>query len=375
MNYWLNLFTGTTWQEFQTAGANVTGFREHNWKRASKVTSGDVFLCYLTGVKLWVGLLEVTSSRFRDESLIWGEEKFPVRFQVKPLILLKPEHGVPMDVLKGKLSFYKQDTAPGKWSGWVRSSPTRYDSSDGQVIAEEIRIANANPVVRLVDPKKLSRSSNLYKFKKKSDGKHIETVVSVPTVEEDEAELATVTKETVTHSEIQWRLLDLGAKMGFNTWAPRSDRGKQFNGNTIHDIPTLLEALPTQFDAITNQTVENIDVLWLNGNAIIAAFEVEHSTSIYSGLLRMSDLLTMQPNLNIKLYLTAPDERFTKFKREVPRATFASLSKPLHTVCAFLPYSTLCDRLEAAKSFLHHLKPEFLDEIAEFYDPADEFDA
>ena len=54
--------------------------------------------------------------------------------------------------------------------------------------------------------------------------------------------------------------------------------------------------------------------------AIVAAFEVEHTTSIYSGLLRMSDLLTMQPNIDIKLYLAAPDERFTKFKNEVPRS-------------------------------------------------------
>jgi hypothetical protein len=46
-----------------------------------------------------------------------------------------------------------------------------------------------------------------------------------------------------------------------------------------------------------------IDVLWLDGNAIVAAFEIESTTSIYSGLLRMSDLLAMQPNLNIPLFL------------------------------------------------------------------------
>ena len=37
MNYWLNLFTGRTWREFQAAGAKVSGFREHNWKRAANV--------------------------------------------------------------------------------------------------------------------------------------------------------------------------------------------------------------------------------------------------------------------------------------------------------------------------------------------------
>jgi hypothetical protein len=38
MNYWLDLFTGTTWDEFRGAGACVTGFREHNWKRGQNMT-------------------------------------------------------------------------------------------------------------------------------------------------------------------------------------------------------------------------------------------------------------------------------------------------------------------------------------------------
>ena len=85
MNFWLDLFTGTTWQEFQKAGAKVTGFREHNRKRAQGIKRGDIFLCYLTGVKRWVGLLEVTGDQYRDDAKIWGEEVFPIRFPVKPL--------------------------------------------------------------------------------------------------------------------------------------------------------------------------------------------------------------------------------------------------------------------------------------------------
>ena len=52
-------------------------------------------------------------------------------------------------------------------------------------------------------------------------------------------------------------------------------------------------------------------MLWLKGNAIVAAFEVESTTSIYSGLLRMSDLVAMQPNLNMLLtwWLQTTDEK------------------------------------------------------------------
>jgi len=124
----------------------------------------------------------------------------------------------------------------------------------------------------------------------------------------------------------------------------------------------------------TRRTIERIDVIWLDAKIFVAAFEVEHTTSIYSGLLRMSDLLYMQPSITIKLYLVAPDERYVKFTKEVPRPTFASSNKPLHTVCSFLPYSKLCQRLEEVKNVIPYLKAEFLDEIAESYDPAEDYD-
>ena len=54
----------------------------------------------------------------------------------------------------------------------------------------------------------------------------------------------------------------------------------------------------------------------LNGNSIVAAFEIESTTSIYSGLLRMSDLLALQPNLALQLYHVAPEERAAKVQQE-----------------------------------------------------------
>jgi hypothetical protein len=59
MNYWLDLFSGTTWKEFKQAGASVSGFRHRMRKAASKVQPGDIMLCYLTGVMRWVGALDM----------------------------------------------------------------------------------------------------------------------------------------------------------------------------------------------------------------------------------------------------------------------------------------------------------------------------
>ena len=105
MHYWLDLFTGTTWNEFRKAGANITGFRERMRPNARRVKPGDVFLCYVTGVMRWVGALEVVGPT-TDASRIWADDTFPVRFAVKPRSMLYPEYGVPMERFEGKLDFY-----------------------------------------------------------------------------------------------------------------------------------------------------------------------------------------------------------------------------------------------------------------------------
>jgi hypothetical protein len=327
----------------------------------------------MVGVKRWVGLLEIASERFRDEKPIFSEETFPVRFQVRPLVMLQAEHGVPMELLKGKLSFFPSNLSNSKWSGNVRSSLTRYKDADAAAIFAALTDAHKNPVPRKVDKRQLERSANHYKTKLKIGDQEIERVVSIPSVEDEDSELPT-SAGAPTHSEIQWRLLDLGSQMGLDVWAPRRDRGRSWNGKVIGDVARIRDRLPTQFDFETNRTIEEIDVLWLSGQMIFAAFEVEHSTTIFSGLLRMSDLLTMQPNLDMKLYIAGPDERAGKFRNEVARPIFAARPKPLHSLCRFLPYSRLCTRLEEAKSVIRHLKPDFLDDFAELYEPEAEID-
>jgi predicted RNA-binding protein len=69
--YWLDLFTGITWEEFLEHGANISGFRESRKKVARRVSPGDYFLCYLTGISRFVGMLEVKSKCYFDTTRIW----------------------------------------------------------------------------------------------------------------------------------------------------------------------------------------------------------------------------------------------------------------------------------------------------------------
>lgn len=364
-SYWLDLFTPQTWQEFRKAGSSVSGFRESRWGAVQKIQKGDYLLCYLTGVSRWVGILEVTSGKaFKDNSPIWKDENFPCRAKVKPIAQLEVETAVPVKDLKEVLSAFKSAKTESyslAWTGRFRGSPTKWSQADGEAVVAAVLSAQKNPIKRPVDPNKL-------KYRPRGVEAKIGLVtvpdsdsVSVP----EESQSTGQPKEATEHTEVQALLLQLGSEMGFDVWVAKNDRSKSFEGLKFSDLPSMKSALPLQFDDATNRTIELIDVLWLKGNAIVAAFEIESTTSIYSGLLRMADLLAMQPNLNIPLYLVAPDERRDKVIEEVNRPTFSRLNPPLSDVCSYISFSTLKKRLGQVQGFVKYLKPDFLDEFAE----------
>ncbi len=357
-NYWLDLFNGTTWMEFKAAGAKVSGFRESRWNTVQKIKPGDYFLCYLTGVSRFIGLLEVTGSPYNDKTQIWKDEEFPCRIGVKIVVELEPDTAVPVFELRDRLSFFKQLTNPYAWTVHFRGSLARWDTADGEAVVKAILEAKKNPTVRPVDERKL-------KYKPKALKAKI-GCVTVPENEEEESfKEKPEEKKIREHTEIQWHLLKLGSDMGFDPWVARNDRNKSWDSKKFTDIPKLKTELPLQFDEATNRTIELIDVLWLKGNAIVAAFEVESTTSIYSGLLRMSDLVSMQPNLTIPLYLVAPDDRRNKVINEVNRPTFSKLSPSLSEICRFISFNTLKEQIKAIGHMLKFIKPEFLEEISE----------
>jgi hypothetical protein len=214
----------------------------------------------------------------------------------------------------------------------------------------------------------------LYKVEQKKGASKQATLVSVPEPEEIVHFAAhgmqeSIERATTRHTEIQHLLLTLGAELGLDVWVARNDRSKKWNGDTLGSLPKMQEQIPNQFNEATTRTIELIEVLWLSGNSIMAAFEVECTTSVYSGLLRMSDLMALQPNLDIDLYVVAPDERRDKVEQELLRPTFSLREKPLAKICGFLPFSVLCEKLEGVRKLglSGSLKPTFLKTTAEFF--------
>jgi hypothetical protein len=141
--------------------------------------------------------------------------------------------------------------------------------------------------------------------------------------ETDEAHSG-VPKADRAHVKFQSALIDIGRAEGCSVWVPPNDRGLShrgipFSARTIDRLPHF------GFDENTRRIVQNIDVLWLSKNIIRKAFEVEASTTIYSGLLRLNDLVLSQPNNQIDLYIVASLSRRQKVFSQLIRPSFHSL--------------------------------------------------
>src|SRR5690242_810599 len=109
MACYLDLFTRETWDGFRAHGADISGFRETQFKLAERVQPGDSLLCYIVGVSRWAGVLEIVSGPFRDSSPIFlNPDPYTVRFTVKTKIALDLEYAIPIYELWTRLSFTKE---------------------------------------------------------------------------------------------------------------------------------------------------------------------------------------------------------------------------------------------------------------------------
>jgi hypothetical protein len=163
--------------------------------------------------------------------------------------------------------------------------------------------------------------------------------------------------------------VQLGAVLGFNVWVPPGDRAKIIELLDANYRSKLVSTLPLNFNIATLKTIENIDVIWPQRHAIAHAFEVEHTTAIYSGLLRMADLLTMQPTTNFSLHIVTPIERRDQVRREIIRPVFSYLEGgKMADRCSFLSYEAIDEIL--AEPNLAHMRESIIDDYDEYFDAA-----
>ena len=370
MRYFLDLFTPETWLAFREIGATVTGFRERHQRLASeRVSQGDIFLCYLTRLSRWCGALQSESDAYYDDSPIHDDlVPFTVRFKVKPIVMLEPELAIPIydDRVWSTLTITNQyERGHRFWTGFFRGSLNRFEEGDGSYLVELLKKQQSNPESYPLtdkDKRQLARKRKVRTLDR-------EVEIEVPD-DADDAALEPVMVEPIPAPDsresiqVQAKVAQIGAEMGFRIWVPRNDKARvlELIPATMHE--KFLELLPLNYDDTTLRTVEQIDVLWLKGRSMARAFEIEHTTAIYSGLLRMADLLALQPNMDIRLHIVAPPDKRERVLREIRRPVFSLLERgPLYEQCSFLSYDSI--DLLAETQHLSHMSDTIIREYEE----------
>jgi len=94
-------------------------------------------------VSRFIGLLEVASEPFRDDSKIWKDESFPCRVRVKATITLAPETAVPVQELRNELSLFADLKSPNAWAGHFRGSPAGCKTPDALAVVKALRLPSS----------------------------------------------------------------------------------------------------------------------------------------------------------------------------------------------------------------------------------------
>jgi len=158
-----------------------------------------------------------------------------------------------------------------------------------------------------------------------------------------------------SHTEIQGWLRDLGRALGFDVWIAANDTNRmlptgRLGEGCIGELPSSIAHTPD------GDAIRLIDVIWLDRPSarVVAAFEVEHTTSIYSGILRLKDLALGAPEQAVQgLFLVAPDDREDEVRDQLRRPGFQDIA---HLQMRFLPYSELSKNRDAIARFGEGLK-------------------
>lgn len=143
--------------------------------------------------------------------------------------------------------------------------------------------------------------------------------------------------QTLSHSEVQTLVAGIGHVKGYDVYVPEYDVGRL--DWSLTGSFSLRRQVPEGFDQIRG-ILSEIDVVWIASgrNDIEGLYEVEHSTPLYSGLLRFNDVLLTNPRVN-RFSIVSNDTRRESFSRQVSRPTFKKSG--LAELCSFLEYANV----------------------------------
>lgn len=343
-------FQFLTCLKHQIWGSKKARFKE--WK------VGD-YLAFIVD-KAIAGLAKVTGTPFVSNEIIWDNGLYPNRIPVTFHHVMLPHNRPP---ILGEI----RDAITSEWGlgyGWGIVNQWVLPENSSQTIINAI-ISCQNDLSKFQKDIDLyldeaNQSRHIKITRKRKEIKHKEEPKLIKTIEEPQSAIQIEEDESV-HSKVQSDLIKLGKITGCSVWIASNDRNHKYQGKLLREGCLIsLPNLGLNKEAVNR--ISLIDVIWIRQNAPVCAFEAETTTSVYSGLLRMSDLLSVVPALNIKLFIVAPKDRQKKVMDELSRPTFRKIG--LSEFCRFVSLEDLESLVERVKDLQGHVNPSILDAIA-----------
>src|SRR3989344_332558 len=301
--------------EFIVWGAVPGPQNEGRWE---KMDAGDIVLIYNKGYIKFIG--EV-AAKVRNQELsryFWRENETGSTWELMYFIVNEEEVNVPIEKLNPFFG-YQLHFRPQGFLMVNQKAVDNFSRSYGDVLGVLKTLEKGEELMRVPSRAELFSS------------------------EIDEQ----LEKRPNEHDEIKWRLIRLGQLAKCDIWIPRNDQSKQFEGIRFRDH--VLSQIHETLDV--PPSIKNIDVVWKFGPySIKSAFEIENSTSVYSGILRLSDLRAENPNSNYPLFIIAAEERRRKVFNELKRPTFSGACLRLNEVINFIGYKKIRDIDESYKN-------------------------
>jgi hypothetical protein len=289
-----------------------------NESRWEKMARGDVVLIYNKGHIHFAGEIAAKVRNRRLAQYFWKEDDAGSTWELMYFIVNDERTNVPIEKLN-PLFGYQSNYRPQGFSMINEAAVATFAQNYGDILGVL---------------KTLERGEELIHLPTRKDG----LLTSI-----DER----IERVTTEHDEMQWRLIRLGQLARCDVWVPRNDQTKQYDGHRFREF--VLPEFHNTLDV--PRSIENIDVVWKFGPySIKSAFEIEHSTSIYSGILRLSDLRAEAPNSNYPLFIVASESRRKKVFDELRRPTFSGPCLRLNEVIRFLGYERLREIDESSKN-------------------------
>jgi hypothetical protein len=182
----------------------------------------------------------------------------------------------------------------------------------------------------------------------KKDLSRLENIAKIINIEVD------VEKTKLTHSDLQAKLVLIGSYLGFRTYVAEPDKGRDtIFGKTLGELCSEQTMPEGSIPALNKDTIKYVDVIWFDEEGYPThAFEVEHTTDITKGLLRLYQI----HKLKIKMFIIS--EQKDKFEKEVSKNPFSKIKEEF----LLKNYDELDEFFESVKQFTK-IQQKFLSKI------------